>query len=210
MPINLNIPGQLTQLETKAIELTASLVPEKGVIVEVGSLLGLSSWIWAKSADPSVTVYCIDPWESQGSGGNFGKLAESRGQRFTKEQFLKNVADCTNIVALQGYSPKDFQDWTRTIDLYFEDAVHTDPTLTANIGFWSHHLNINGILCGHDFLDRFPDIVREARRNAFEKKRQLWIFDAFWMVMPEAVLHNPSHAMTIAALKQIRSHYEGA
>ena len=61
MSINVNIPGQLHIEEMHAIELLARLVPENGVIVEVGSLLGCSSWIWANNAHPSVKVFCIDP-----------------------------------------------------------------------------------------------------------------------------------------------------
>ena len=48
MPMN-DFPGQLHREEMRAIELLAQLVPENGHIVEVGYLLGLSSWIWAKS-----------------------------------------------------------------------------------------------------------------------------------------------------------------
>lgn len=63
MPYNLRIPGQFTERELWAIEALAKLVPPGGVVVEVGSFLGMSSYAWAKSVDPSVTVYCIDAWE---------------------------------------------------------------------------------------------------------------------------------------------------
>jgi len=63
MAYNLSIPGQITERELWAIETLAKFVPPGGIIVEVGSFLGLSSCAWAKSVHPSVTVYCIDPWD---------------------------------------------------------------------------------------------------------------------------------------------------
>jgi len=184
MPINDSIPGQLHREEMRAIELLAQLVPENGHIVEVGSLLGLSSWIWAKSVHDSVTVHCIDPWELAGSGGNFKLLAENYGQTFSKEQFLANVSDCPNIRAHQGFSPDDFANWTQPIDLYFEDAVHVDPILARNLEFWSSHLKASGILCGHDYTERFPDVRAGVVRLAERYNRRLLIINSLWLLLP--------------------------
>ncbi|WP_254070717.1 class I SAM-dependent methyltransferase [Acidisphaera sp. L21] len=173
--------------EAEAIELVASLVPRHGVIAEIGSLLGRSSWIWAKSADPSVTVHCFDPWEQSGAGGNFGKLAHEHGQRFNNAQFLANTADCENIRAHQGYSPNDFLDWTVPVDLFFEDAVHADPVLSRNLEFWSSHLKPDGIACGHDYISRFPDVCRGANQLARRLGRSLRLIGSFWLLLPDVV-----------------------
>src|SRR3954454_18042592 len=184
MPINDSIPGQPHREEMRAIELLAQLVPENGHIVEVGSLLGLSSWIWAKSAHDSVTVHCIDPWELAGLGGNFKLLAESSGQTFSKEQFLANVNDCPNVRAHQGFSPDAFANWTQPIDLYFEGAVHADPILARNLEFWSSHLKASGILCGHDYTERFPDVRAGAARLAERYNRRLLTINSLWLLLP--------------------------
>jgi len=52
---DLTIRGEITHRELQAMEAVAKLVPRDGVVVEVGSYLGRSSWAWAKSVDPSVT-----------------------------------------------------------------------------------------------------------------------------------------------------------
>jgi hypothetical protein len=41
----------------------ARRVPSNGVIMEVGSLYGLTSWHLSKYSDPSVTIFCIDPFQ---------------------------------------------------------------------------------------------------------------------------------------------------
>ena len=187
MPINRFIPGQLQEEEMLAIEAIAALVPAEGKIVEVGSLLGLSSWIWAKSAHPSVKVYCIDPWERQGAGGNFAILAAKAHQTFSIGQFKENVSDCPNIIAKQGFSPRDFSDWSAPIDLYFEDAVHTDPILAENLEFWAGRMKPDGIFCGHDYHDRFPDVKRGAERLAKRYGRRLRVIKTFWYLLPDFI-----------------------
>ncbi|GJE27377.1 hypothetical protein LKMONMHP_2236 [Methylobacterium organophilum] len=183
MAVNRAIPGQLRDEEMQAIELLARLVPKGGQIVEVGSLLGLSSWIWAKNAAEGVTVHCLDPWELAG-GGNFQKLASSHRQTFTRDQFLRNVADCDNIQAHRGFSPQDFQDWAQPVDLYFEDAVHTDPILAQNLAFWSGRLAPAGIVSGHDYVEKFADVRRGARALARSLGRRLQVIGSLWFALP--------------------------
>ncbi|WP_158745530.1 class I SAM-dependent methyltransferase [Acidisphaera sp. L21] len=190
MPTTSAIPGQLRDEEKLAIELIASLLPANGHMVEVGSLLGLSSWIWAKSADPSVTVHCVDPWELGGAGGNFNKLAGDNDQVFTRAQFLDNVKDCPNIRAHQGFSPVDFKSWTQKIDLYFEDAVHTNPVLAENIAFWCGLLNPDGIICGHDHIDRFPDVCDAAQALASSYQRDLLLIGSLWLLLPQSIVRS--------------------
>ena len=202
MLINRSIPGQLREEEQFAIALLAKLVPINGTIIEVGSLLGRSSWIWAKNAHSSVTVNCIDPWEKTG-GSNFKKLAGENNQTFSLRQFKINTADCHNVVALQGFSPADFRDWRGQIDLYFEDAVHTDPILAENLGFWGSRLKPNGILCGHDFVDNFPDVQRSAREAAAAMNRKLHVIGSLWFILPEE-LENPAELKTAEIIAQLR------
>lgn len=177
-----DIPGQVSSAQLRAIEAVASLVPENGCVVEVGSLFGRSSWAWAKSVKPGVTVHCIDPWE-----GNEGVRAmeRSHGIRYGLEQFRAYTADCPNIRALQAYSPDGVQDWDRLVDLYYEDAVHTDPLLSANIDFWMSKLTANGIVCGDDYRPRFPDVRAAAERVAVRCGQPLHRVDFFWCVLPD-------------------------
>lgn len=182
MPYNLSIPGQVSEHQLKAIESVATLVPKNGKVVEVGSLFGCSSWAWAKSVDSSVTVYCIDPWEK-----NEGVRAmEARlGIKYGIEQFKAHTADCPNIRALRGYSPVDFQNWSDPVDLYYEDAVHTNPTLERNLDFWSGRIKPSGILCGDDYRPRFPDVMSGAQKLAARFGRTLICVDFFWCLLPD-------------------------
>jgi len=170
------------------MEAVAKLVPRDGVVVEVGSYLGRSSWAWAKSVDPSVTVYCCDPWDGY------------RGS--SRELFASHTSDCPNIVALQGYSPQDFRDWDRPIDLYFEDAVHRNPVLRENLDFWTGFLKPGGIVCGHDYLGKFPDVVKEAHALGERLGCRLLHVESFWCLLPESAFRVLEVVETMTALER--------
>lgn len=199
MPYRTDIPGQVSVDQLQAIECVASLVPEDGVAVEVGSLFGRSSWAWAKSVPASAQVYCIDPW-----AGNEGirNMEAQYGVTYGREQFEAYTADCPNIVPTQGYSPRDFEDWQRPIDLYYEDAVHTDPIFSRNIDHWCGLLKPTGIACGDDYRPRFGDIKAGVSRLAKKMQRELITVDFFWCLLPsEEVL--PGAAAVAQKLQEL-------
>ncbi len=72
------------------------------------------------------------------------------------------TARCKTITPLQRYSPRDFRSRDRKIDLFSEDSVHQNPTLTENIDFWSSFLKLTGIACGDDYRPRLPNVIAGA------------------------------------------------
>ena len=159
----------------------AKRVPKNGVIVEVGSLYGLSSWHLAKYCDPSVTVFCIDPFQREQW---IVELVEKpqNAPPFCRAAFEHYTSDCHNIVPIQGYSPNSIKGWKLPIDLYLEDAVHTNPILHANIKFWSELVKPQGIVSGHDYSKDFPDVVAEVNALSMQLKCQIQLIDTFWVL----------------------------
>ena len=190
MPYNLDIPGQVSEAELRSIEAVASLVPPNGLVVEVGSLFGRSSWAWAKSIDQTAEVVCIDPWAKN---AGIRPMEEQLGIKYNLETFKKYTNDCNNIRTIQGYSPANFLDWNEQIDAYYDDAVHNDPIFSENLEFWSGHLKPSGILCGDDFRPRFPDIINGAERFASSMGRELIVVDFFWCLLPAIDLVPAAH-----------------
>ncbi len=185
MPYDLDIPGQVGLFELRAIEIVAGLVPPKGIMVEVGSLYGLSSSAWAASVPDDAEVHCIDPWPGDRSVRVTSKKTETTN---SLEGFLDNTKAYKNIVAHQGYSPRDFMDWNRPIDLFSEDSVHHNPILRQNLQFWASHLKPTGVACGDDFRPRCPDVMSEVRDLAKSLNRELIVVDFFWCLLPPADL----------------------
>ena len=112
MPYNLNIPGWMPEAELKTIEMLAQTIPRDGNMVEIGPFCGRSSWCWARSADPSVTVHCLDIWNpaehpyhppatignDQTTNADFGAAMDREKVSGTLENFL-TLPDCRLAVS---------------------------------------------------------------------------------------------------------------
>jgi hypothetical protein len=180
--LNLGLPGQMAVSELERLGYLARRVPAGGCIVEIGSLFGLSSWTLGKNADPTVSVHCIDPWVREPW---MLPVEQSFGQILSIETFKNNVSGIPNIIALQGYSPRDFQSWKQPVDLVFEDSVHTNPILRENLKFWTPFVRSQGIICGHDYSDDWPDVKSEVDNLAASLGAAITVVGTLWsLVVP--------------------------
>ena len=205
MPYNLNIPGWMPESELKTLEQIAQTIPENGTMVEVGPFCGRSSWCWAKSADPTVTVHCLDIWNptehpyqppaaiGDGSlpGADFGVVADNALASGTLANFHHFTRDCPNIVAHQGASPYDFEDWDEPLDLVFLDGVHHNPVFWHDLNFWFWKLKPGGLCCGDDFARTHPDVVWGVQDFAKTHGLTFLVQGRIWM-MPRP----PHHCLT--------------
>lgn len=169
MPFREDIPGYMPRKDLEIIEALAACVGENGIVVEIGSYFGRSSWAWAQSVPPSAKVYCIDPWpDSKLVRGIFDANIED---------FKSFVQDCPNILPIQGLSPHVPWPKDRLADVIFVDGNHSSPHVDNDLAFWSDMLKPNGILCGHDFNPyRYRDVCEAV--IALSKSKE-WPFRIF-------------------------------
>lgn len=174
MTYYLEVDGWMNEEELQIIERLAGYVSANGIIVEVGSYLGRSAVAWAASADPSVTVYCFDPF-------------------YKWDEFVKNTEQFTNIIPVKGLVPSEsaYED-PRKIDMFFIDANHSNPNDWEIISHFLPFIKPNGYIIGHDYttyravrgLD-FPDVNLNVHRleEMFDQKarvnNRLW-----WLKKP--------------------------
>jgi Methyltransferase domain len=181
----MQIPGQISELALAEICRLARQVPAGGTIVEVGSLFGRSSYVWATCAPRDVKVVCIDPWEREQWIIDWVEKPFGVTMPFSLDAFKHYTSECGNIVPIQGYSPDCVADWTQPIDLYFEDAVHEDPGFSRNVDFWVGHLKPGGVFAGDDFRGNYYDITRKVIDIGTEWKSRLTVIESlFWMRRP--------------------------
>lgn len=180
------VPGQLSPLETRMMYEIAQKVPSGGRIVELGSLYGKSTNVWARGAGPDTEVYCFDPWHRAQwiidvVEGPLG------APEFGLEAFKHFTRDLPNVIPVQGYSPQSAEGWDKPIDLFFEDAVHENPIFTQNCDFWLEHLKPGGYFCGHDFRfkDNYFDIIHYVVETAARWDVPYHVADSFfWLQKP--------------------------
>lgn len=133
----------------------AETLPENGVIVEVGSFLGLSAITMANgliaSKNYGALIYCIDKWEvwPELLEMNIGILDAS-----LYDTFLANVRNSRvgsyihpikkpSVEAAREFRPN-------SVDLLFIDGDHSFEGTYADLGAWYPKLKPGGRLFGHD------------------------------------------------------------
>jgi tetratricopeptide (TPR) repeat protein len=201
MTYNLRIPGQFTERELWAIEEVAKLVPPGGVVVEVGSSLGMSSYVWAKNVHPSVTVYCIDVWENDPEYAQ--QLGEKYQTDYTVENFRSFTEKCPNIVTLPGFSPQDFAEWDKSIDVYCQNIDGPKTIIEEDINFWSQFVKPGGIICGFGYGEEFLDVKNKVDNLSQFYQVEPVIVEQFWCLVTDG---NFERLNNVAKIKEIHGY----
>lgn len=162
------IPGQIGWNELVAMARIARSVPPNGIVVEVGSLFGRSSFVWARNVHPSVTVYCIDPWVREQWIIDLVESRQKPALPFSLEAFRHYTKGLHNIRTIQGYSPDIVKDWDRPVDLVFDDADHDEPGLSRNRDFWVKWVKPGGVFCGDEYHAAYPACLKKTHELAIE------------------------------------------
>ncbi len=180
--LNPTIPGQISAKGLDRICEIASSLSDGAVIVETGSLYGLSSWHWSHNAPPSSQVFCIDPWERRPW---IIEKVEKRFKcaEFSLDAFLSYTNDCDNIIPIVGKSPDVARGWRLPIDVYFDDSVHSNPMFRRNLTHWRRFVKPGGWLCGDDYSpSSFPDIVSEVSALSSELGVPAEVHGSVWSI----------------------------
>lgn len=156
----------------------AANLPSNAVIAEVGTFMGGSAAIMAH-ANPTAKIHCFDLFEDDPHlkyrGDNqykeFNRLLSELEQfqlfqarllsgEVTPARSLDNVrlilARYANIQLYKGRSPEAFKTWSTVLDVYFEDSMHSNPSLSKNVRFWEPKVKPHGFVLLHDYRPHLP------------------------------------------------------
>lgn len=190
MPYDLSIRGWMPEIELNVIEKWAQLVPENGIIVEIGSLHGRSAVCWAMSA-PTSTVYATDLFcdyvstqifdDEMTNYHNFPRT----GDVTSLEVFINNTKHIPNIIPIKAdhfpIIPKELDGISP--NLVFLDALHKNPNDWNIIEAWIPKIAPGGILCGHDYgHQEFPDVIENAHRVCNMLGKTLEVEFSLWKI----------------------------
>lgn len=184
----LKVPGRMDLDELAFLAALAHQVPKHGHIVEVGAFYGRSTRALARG-NPNARITSIDTFENvdwtRKYAARFSDVPD-----FGRAAFAQFTHDIANLDVIEGYSPACVHDWAQPIDLYFEDAVHGNPGLRNNMGFWIDRLKPGGIACGHDYTHRFPDIKREVDALAKQWNVPVALVGSLWALQKPPADHD--------------------
>ena len=143
------LPGDIEILTRFALQM-----PINAKIVEIGSFMGLSALIMARtlygSGKYGARIFCVDTWE----GSDEHKSMEVIRKSLLFDTFEQNIFESglpTFFVPIRKDSvaaSADFQD--QSFDMIFIDGDHSYKGCLADIQAWYPKLKPGGIFLGHD------------------------------------------------------------
>lgn len=150
----------------------------RAVIVEIGSWKGRSTKALALSSPG--TVYAIDHWEgsederfsSQNEAVRFG--ADLMLGIFRKN--MGNLIDLGKVVPIQADSADAMEKLAaalggKTADMVFVDGDHQYEPVKRDIENYRKFLRPGGLLCGHDYWEDHPGVIKAVNETVPGFKR---------------------------------------
>lgn len=143
-------------------------------LVEIGSHAGESASIFS-SFDFIKRISCVDPWDWDGPLDLFcyrNKKEIESGRislhQTTSELASKNIRE----IAPNG------------IDLVYIDGDHSYEEVKKDIKNWKQHINKNGFISGHDYLDCWEGVKKAVDEEAkLSNKKVVRFEDGSWILV---------------------------
>jgi len=137
-------------------EWLADIINDRGYMsgAEIGCLWGSTTGHLLRNC-PGLELYAVDMWSPDMYGDDLPPWDFVRA----KERFYEAVKDF-NPTVLEGVS-WEMSKWVDDgyLDFVFIDANHNYESVYKDIVSWSRKIRPGGMLCGHDYAERFPGVV---------------------------------------------------
>jgi glycosyltransferase involved in cell wall biosynthesis len=152
-----DVAGFLSPLEGYALHRLAKNGPGRGNVVEIGSLMGLSTcWLSSGSkAAGRLPVMAVDHFkgspEHQADGSHPIEAIAKTGTtlpRFRANIERKGLSD--SVVVREGASADVAAQWSHPIRLLFIDGDHSYKATRQDAEAWSRHVAPEGLMAFHD------------------------------------------------------------
>lgn len=142
-----------------------------GVFVEIGSWKGRSTSFVGPVCNANGTrLVCVDHWQ-----GSNDKLSAHYADKLAVEDveatFRANMKQLgiavevlaePSVVAAGRFEP-------RSVDRIFLDGSHDGPSVAEDLAAWAPRLREDGVLAGHDYDVKHPDLCEVVDAHAKER-----------------------------------------
>lgn len=144
--------------------------------LEVGTWAGGSALVLAETFDK---VYCVDHWRGN-PADRLGEIAARLSREVPFQTFCRNMGDklYRSIIPCYGTSWTYGKIWPSRLAMIFIDGDHRYKAVKRDIALWLPHVEMGGILCGHDYNLNFEGTVQAVNEafapTAFKFKSNVW------------------------------------
>jgi len=159
----MEVKGQISQAEAERLQYLASLVPDNGIIVEIGAYAGRSTCALASGMKDTVHLYSIDPWMLLDTS----LVRQGYHKAHTLLEYRSNIEPVkdkiTQIVAWPYNVARIFN---APINLLFMDQEKQYDKLKPAWEAFIPHVKCGGWIASHDYDENpqgqyhFPELLR--------------------------------------------------
>ena len=128
----LNVNRKINDGEVALLKKYAALVPENGLILDIGTCEGGSAFALAIGSKPSVKIVTIDP---------------TPNKRFYMHRTALGFDDKIECIEQESQKIK----WDRAIDMFFNDGLHSELGILADNDIYCPLVLADGLCLFHDF-----------------------------------------------------------
>ena len=181
-----SIQGWLSPAEAYYLYYFASKIPGSGIVVEIGSWKGKSTYCLAKGLKKG-EIFAIDPFIIAGEEESLATYNRLKGQESLFTQFSDNMRRLNvfdKVTPLVGYS-RDFVNNFDRIDLLFIDGDHSIEESLFDYQHFANKIKGNGFLLIHDYYPHRkafgPTQLIEAYIRPSGLFAEIGIYDSLWV-----------------------------
>lgn len=131
-----------TQTNDKELSCLASYSKDRKIALEIGSYMGVSAGVIAKTLAPEGRLFCVDPWPR-----HRGK--EDPSWTICRREIRRKCVE-SRVVFLHGTSWEMQNEMPPQLDFIFVDGDHSYKGLQADWTIVVQKLESGGIVCLHD------------------------------------------------------------
>ena len=151
--------GLLSKIDKVFLHSMAKIIPKDGVVVELGVYLGAASTIIAHS-NSTLQIHSFDLFDNSVQWpidlhDTLTIEALGLNQKRTIENVQKLVNEYPNI-HLHKVEKLSHVEFNEPIDLYLEDANHSNPLLAFRLHMWMPRVKVGGYVVLHDYRPFLP------------------------------------------------------
>jgi hypothetical protein len=179
------IDGFLAPFEAAALYRVAQLLPPDGIVVEIGSWKGKSTYCITRGLRGR--IYAIDPFDASGEGNSATIYNAARGAAPLLEQFKHNMSSAAaldKVTILQGYS-QQFVDAVPNMHFLFIDGDHSIEGCRFDFEHYGPKVLPGGYIAFHDYYpgrnDLGPTWVIDNLVKPSGKFRQVELAASLWI-----------------------------
>lgn len=162
----------------------SSLAENKKICCELGSFVGKTAKAILKSKSVE-KLYCVDVWMYRPKNRYVVEVASDwiiDNDAIIYKEFKRRLYNeiLRGRVIPTATTSKQFSKVFTTFDLIFIDAEHNYESVKFDIMNYLSKLNINGIICGHDFSNEHPGVVQAVKELLPDYKltgNSIWYYE---------------------------------